>query len=126
MTRGWRVVFVVLLGVFFIAAGINHFAHAALYARIVPPWLPDAPLLVAISGACEILGGIGMLIPATRRVAGVGLMVLLLVVFPANVQMALHPGLYRDLGTETEFLIRLPLQIVLLAWVWWASFDFTL
>ena len=105
---------VVLLGVFFIAAGVNHFVHAALYARIVPPWLPNAPLLVVISGTCEILGGIGVLIPATRRVAGVGLVVLLLAVFPANVQMALHPALYRDLGTETEFLIRLPLQIVLL------------
>lgn len=119
--RWLRVAGVALLGVFFIAAGANHFAHGALYARIVPPWLPDAPLLVRISGVAEILGGIGTLIPATRRVAGVGLVLLLVAVFPANVQMALHPELYRDLGSETEFLIRLPLQIVLLAWVWWAA-----
>ena len=71
------------------------------------------------------MAGVGVLIPVTRRAAGVGLVALLLAVFPANVQMALHPALHRDLGTEAEFLTRLPLQVVLLAWVWWASFGFT-
>lgn len=110
----------ILLGVFFIAAGANHFIHPQFYTRIVPPWLPAHELLVQISGACEMLGGIGVLLRNPRRIAGVGLIALLIVVFPANLQMALHPDLYRDIGTPLAFYLRLPLQLVLLAWVWWA------
>ncbi len=112
---------IALLGLFFIAAGVNHFANAPAYVRIVPPWLPAPEALVVASGVCEVLGGLGVLFPATRRIAGFGLIGLLIAVFPANLQMAMHPDQFRDLGTPTAFLIRLPLQAVLIAWVWWAS-----
>ena len=108
-----------LLGFFFIAAGINHFVHPAVYIRIVPPWLPAPALLVQVSGICEILGGIGVLLPKTRRLSGIGLVALLVAVFPANVQMALHPQSYADIATPLALYIRLPLQLVLIAWVWW-------
>lgn len=117
-----RKILAILLGLFFIAAGINHFAHPVFYVRMVPPYLPVHALLVQISGVCEILGGVGLLLPATRRIAAFGLIALLIAVFPANVQMALHPELYRDIGTETAFLIRLPLQIILIGLVWWARY----
>jgi uncharacterized membrane protein len=110
----------VLLGVFFIAAGANHFVHPVFYLRIVPGYLPDHALLVAISGVCECLGGIGLLIPKTRELAGIGLIILLIAVFPANVQMAQHPELYRDIGSAPAFYIRLPLQLILILVVWWA------
>ncbi len=109
----------IVLAIFFIAAGINHFVHPGVYARIVPPWLPAPALLVEISGICEVIGGIGVLIPSTRRFAGAGLIALLIAVFPANVQMAQHPELYTDLGTAPAFYVRLPIQLVLIAWVWW-------
>jgi uncharacterized membrane protein len=87
----------------------------------VPPYLPDHTLLVAISGVCESLGGIGVLIPRTRRLAGIGLIALLIAVFPANFQMAQHPELYADIGSTLVFYIRLPLQLVIVAWVWWVT-----
>jgi uncharacterized membrane protein len=108
-----------LLALFFIVAGSNHFVHPAAYARIVPPWLPAHGLLVAISGCCEILGGLGVLVARTRWLAGIGLIALLVAVFPANVQMAAHPTLYTDIGSATLFYLRLPLQVALVAWVWW-------
>jgi uncharacterized membrane protein len=114
-----RTIALVALALFFTAAGINHFVHSALYARIVPPWLPAPALLVQVSGIFEILGGIGVLVPKARRIAGAGLIALLIAVFPANVQMAQHPELYADVATATELYIRLPLQLVLIAWVWW-------
>lgn len=110
-----------LLGLFFIAAGANHFVHPGFYLRMVPGYLPDHALLVAISGVCECLGGIGVLIPMTRRLAGIGLIALLIAVFPANVQMAQHPQLYADIGSALAFYIRLPLQLVVIAWVWWVT-----
>jgi uncharacterized membrane protein len=102
-------------------AGSNHFVHAAFYTRIVPPWLPAHALLVQTSGCCEILGGVGLLIGRLRKVAGTGLIALLIAVFPANLQMAAHPELYADIGNPRLFYLRLPLQLVLIAWVWWAS-----
>lgn len=114
-----RRVALVLLAIFFITAGINHFAHPSVYVRTVPPWLPAPGLLVVISGICEILGGIGVLLPGTRRYGGAGLIALLVAVFPANVQMAQHPELYADIATAPALYIRLPLQLVLIAWVWW-------
>jgi uncharacterized membrane protein len=114
-----RLIALVLLGFFFVAAGINHFVHPGVYLRIVPPWLPAAALLVQISGICEILGGIGVLLPKTRRLSGAGLIALLVAVFPANVQMAQHPGLYADIAAAPVLYVRLPLQLVIIAWVWW-------
>jgi uncharacterized membrane protein len=111
----------VLLALFFVAAGANHFVHPGFYLRIVPGYLPAHALLVAISGVCEFLGGIGVLIPRTRRLAGIGLIALLIAVFPANVQMAQHPELYADIGNALAFYIRLPLQLAVIAWVWWVT-----
>jgi uncharacterized membrane protein len=118
----YKTVATVLLGTLFIAAGANHFVHPALYQHIVPPSFPSPALLVVISGVAEIAGGIGVLIARTRKAAGIGLVLLLLAVFPANVYMAQHPELYRDMASATALYIRLPLQAVLIAWVWWACF----
>ena len=79
-----------LLGVFFIFAGWNHFRSHATYVAIMPSYLPWHNQLVDISGAAEMLGGIGVLITWSRKSAGVGLVLLLLAVFPANIQMAVH------------------------------------
>lgn len=96
-----------------------HFLRPEMYVRIMPPYLPLHLELVLLSGALEILGGVGLLVPRTRRVAGLGLMALLVAVFPANVHMALHPEIF---GLPPLLLwLRLPFQAVLVAWVWWCS-----
>ncbi|MDQ6830038.1 MAG: hypothetical protein M3081_14370 [Gemmatimonadota bacterium] len=107
------------LALLFAAAGVLHFVVPRPFERIVPTWIPDAPLVVAISGIAEALGGIGLLVAGTRRMAGVGLIALLIAVFPANVHM-LQLG-YTDGSSQLwqAFLwIRLPLQPLLIWWVW--------
>jgi uncharacterized membrane protein len=105
-----------LLAVVFVAAGALHFVFTPVYAAIVPPTLPAATLLVQISGAAEILGGIGVLIPATRRFAAWGLVMLLIAVWPANIYMAMDHGMW---GVPAWVLwARVPLQVPL---VWWAG-----
>ena len=111
-----------VLALGFIVAGTLHFVIPAPYRGIMPPWLPAHGVLVAISGAAEIAGGIGLLHPGTRRAAGIGLILLLVAVFPANVQMLL---LYRARGVpwwgELLLWIRLPLQLLLIWGVWRVS-----
>ena len=80
----------ILLGIAFIIAGANHFRDPATYVAMIPPWLPSPELLNLISGAAEIAGGMGILIPRTRNAAASGLVLLLIVVFPANLHIALN------------------------------------
>ena len=111
-----------LLSVFFIIAGVNHFLNPDFYIAIMPPYLPFHHELNFISGFFEILGGI-MVLPSRFRVkAGLGLVVLLLAVFPANIHMALHPELFQDLNTNAIY-VRLPFQIIFIIWVYWATHD---
>jgi uncharacterized membrane protein len=108
-----------LLALIFVAAGVLHFVKPRLFAAIVPPLLPAPLLLVYLSGAAEILGGLGVLVPGLRVWAGWWLIALLLAVFPANVYMALEAEKF---GIAPVWLwLRLPLQFVLIAWVWWAT-----
>lgn len=109
-----------ILGVGFIIAGLLHFLRPDPYVSIVPPWLPSAELLVGVSGVAEVLGGVGMLVPRTRRIASIGLITLLVAVLPANMQMALDPsGAGGDLPPALLWA-RLPLQPVL-AWLVWRA-----
>jgi uncharacterized membrane protein len=78
----------VILAAFFIGAGIMHFDMPGAYVRIVPPALPFPRLLVLVSRIAEVLGGIGLLVPSTRRAAAWSLVIVLLAVFPANIYTA--------------------------------------
>ncbi len=111
-----RTLFRWLLAVFFVAAGVNHFRLPELYLRIMPPYLPQPLALVYLSGVAEILGGLGVLFPRTRWLAGWGLMALLVAVFPANIYMLTSgfPGI-----PAWVLWLRLPFQLVFLAWVYW-------
>jgi len=109
-----------VLTVFMVGAGVNHFIAPEPYVAMVPSVLPAPWALVYISGIAEIAGGLGLILPATRRLAAWGLIALFLAVFPANINMAVN-----DLPLGTRQLPawalwgRLPLQLVLIAWAFW-------
>ena len=109
----------VTLAVLFIVAGSLHFLAPQVYVRIVPPYLPAHLGLVYASGVAEVLGGIGLLFPATQRAAAWGLVALLIAVLPANIYMATAhlpaPGV---MGQSWAQWLRIPLQIPLIYWAW--------
>ena len=107
-----------LLGLLFVAAGVNHFRRPEFYAAIVPPYLPAPLTLVIVSGVFEVLLGLLLLVPATSRLAAWGLIALLVAVFPANVHMALYPDQFPQFPPAALWG-RLPVQGVLVAWAWW-------
>lgn len=114
-----------VLGASFIAAGTNHFVMPRAYEAIMPPYLPYHRAAVAISGAAEIVGGAGMLAPPLRGFARWWLIALLVAVFPANLYMATNPhdvkGLDLNRIPRWTLWARLPLQLVLIRWVWRAT-----
>jgi uncharacterized membrane protein len=110
-----------LLSLFFVAAGVNHFVNRRAYEAIVPPRLADdARRVVDISGVAEIVGGVAVLVPATRRLAGWWLVALLAAVFPANLYMARTPERFRNIPPWALFA-RLPLQPLMMVWAWRAT-----
>ena len=107
-----------LFGAFFVVAGVTHFTNEAFFTSIVPPYLPWPVAIVYVSGIAEIALGVLLMVPASTAVAGWGLIALLIVVFPANLHMAMNPGLY-PATSPTALLIRLPVQGVLIALAYW-------
>ncbi len=116
-----RAVSLVLLAVAFVGAGGLHMLKPRMYEAIVPPSFPAPRVLVLVSGVAEVLGGVGLLIEPVRAWAGWGLVALLVAVFPANVYMAREAERFRRIAPRWALLARLPLQLVLIAWVLWAS-----
>jgi uncharacterized membrane protein len=111
--RGWQL----CVGLLFIAAGANHFLAPKPYLSMMPIYMSAHEALVQISGVAEILGGLGVLFARTRRFAAWGLIMLLVAVFPANLNAALNgwPGVSVPVWV---LWCRLPFQVVFIWWVY--------
>jgi len=96
-----------------------HFAATDTEARIVPPWMPWPVAAVLVSGVFELLGAAGILIPATRRAAGIGLFLLTIAVTPAHIYMLQRPELFPV--PVWALWLRLPVQVALLWLIWWST-----
>ena len=105
------------MGLLFVAAGANHFLMPKPYLSMMPSYLPAHAALVQISGMAEILGGMGVLFAGTRRFAAWGLILLLVAVFPANLNAAFRgwPGVS---VSGWVLWCRLPFQAVFIWWVY--------
>jgi uncharacterized membrane protein len=112
----------ILLASIFLISGTLHFLVPGVCLRIMPPYLPAHTLLVHISGAAEILGGIGLLVPSTRHAAAWGLIILLIAVLPANIYMATsHLPVPGVMGQNWAQWLRIPLQLPLIYWAWFCT-----
>jgi uncharacterized membrane protein len=120
-----KLVLLWVMAAFYVFAGIQHFRVPHFYMPMMPPYLPWHAELVFLSGVAEVLCGIGLLIPATRKYAAWATIALLVAVFPANIHVAVNNvALFGATeGAGAAGYIRLPLQLVLIAWAWWYTRD---
>ncbi len=118
-------VFLYLMAAFYVFAGIQHFRVPHFYLPMMPPYLPWHAELVFLSGVAEVLCGLGVLFPQTRKLAAWGTIALLIAVFPANIHVAVNnvPLFGATEGPGAIGYVRLPLQLVLIAWAWWYTED---
>lgn len=116
MNKALSLAFKLIFSLLFIGGGINHLRNPDFYLRMMPPYLPFHSELVLVSGIFEILLGVLFLIPVTSKGATIGIILLLLAVFPANVHMSTHPRDFAEFSALGLWL-RLPLQGLL---IWWA------
>ena len=106
-----------IMAALYVVAGLNHFVNPLLYVKILPPRLPNPNLIVTISGICEVLFGLLLLPVVTRTFAAWAVILLLIVVFPANVQMASN-YYHFDRPRLWLTILRLPLQLLLIYWAY--------
>jgi uncharacterized membrane protein len=108
-----------VLPILLAGAGVLHLVWPGPFVHVVPGWMPAPRLLVAVSGVALVAGAAGLRVPATRRAAAWGLVLLLAAVLPANVEMlraAAASG--APAGWQALLWLRLPLQPLLAWWVW--------
>lgn len=99
----------------YVAAGLNHFRIPRMYERIIPPAFPYPKKLNFIAGAAEILLGTALCIPSLTSFAAMGIIALLIAVFPANVYMLKSKAAATRIP-RWALLLRLPVQAVLIVW----------
>src|SRR5687768_4856905 len=89
MLRDWAAATRAGLAVMFCFTAAAHFnSMRPDMIAMVPPFVPNPALMVTFTGICEILGAIGLLIPRTRRLAAIALIVMLIAILPANIHAA--------------------------------------
>ncbi|MCC6997449.1 MAG: DoxX family protein [Deltaproteobacteria bacterium] len=111
---------VMTIGMVFI--GVGHFIKPEPFVVIVPEVLPHKLLLVYISGVAEIAGGLGLILPQTRKLAAWGLILLYLAVFPANINMAINDlPLNGKHMSQLALWGRLPVQALFIALAYWQT-----
>ena len=105
----------------FLFAGVTHFTGMKHdYAAMIPENLPRGLWVVYLTGVLEIAGAIGLLIPGLRRIAAICLILLLLAMFPANVNAALKGIPFRG-DAPTSLWLRVPMQVLFIWMLWWTS-----
>ena len=111
---------IIISSIFYVIVGIKHFIEPEYFLSIVPPYLPYHLELVYISGLFEILFGLLILFPKYRYYGAIGLILLLVAVFPANIYLAQSKEAQEAIGATQEIATwRLPIQGVL---IWIAYF----
>jgi uncharacterized membrane protein len=117
----WRDAGLGALVVMFLFTSTAHFSGMKHdLAAMMPEPLPDGLWIIYLTGVFEIAGAIGLLIPRTRRLAGVGLVLLLIGMFPANVYAAIN-GIPLGGEAPTPLWLRTPMQFLFIGMVWWTS-----
>ncbi len=112
----YQYAFLLLMALFYLLAGTSHFIFPKVYYKATPPFAKkQVKTINIIVGISEILAAIGLLIPATRSLAAIGVIVLLITVFPVHLYMVRDPKASFNLPLWLLWL-RIPLQLVLIAW----------
>ncbi len=104
-----------IYGIPFILIGIEHFREPQKFVDIVPKYMPFALFLVYLTGVMEIAGGLGIIYPETREIAGRLMVLFLLAIYPANFNMWINDIPYNGTRLTTQgHLFRLSIQILLI------------
>jgi uncharacterized membrane protein len=102
----------------FTVSGVVHLVRPQTFEPLMPGWVPAHRKVILASGVLELVCAAGLLVPATRRAAGLASTAVLLGVFPGNIKMALDASRSRNQVFQAAAYARLPLQLPLIRGAW--------
>lgn len=117
MKKVLYIVFKYLLGILLVFGGVAHFTKTEFYLKAIPSYLPFHEFIVYASGVLEVVLGVLLVISKTTRKAAIGIIILFIAIFPANINMYLNHTDFPEMS-ETALLIRLPIQLILIVWAY--------
>ena len=118
----YKLLTIYVMSFMYVLIGIRHFTNPQYFLDIVPPQLPFKLFLVYLTGLIEIVGGVAILSPKTRKAGAYLLIFLLVSVFPANIYLYVSETPQSLLGiSKMDALIRMPFQIPLILLAFWHS-----
>ena len=121
-----KIITVYSLSILYIIVGVKHFTDVDFFLVIVPPYIEFPHLAVYLSGFFEIIFGLLLIPESTRKFAGIGIIVLLISVFPANIYLFISEVPQKIYGiTKNDALLRLPFQLPLILLAYWHSKEKT-
>ena len=109
-----------LLGIFFILGGVNHFINPDFYLTLIPDYIPYHSLLNYASGVGEILAGIAVLIPSTRKLGCNAILFLLIAFLPAHIYFIQKGGCLSDALCVPAWAAWVRLIVIHLILIYWA------
>jgi uncharacterized membrane protein len=117
----WKEAGRIALAIMFLFTGTSHFSSLKHdFAAMIPALLPNDLWVIYLTGVLEIVGALGLLVSRTRRLAGVCLVLLLVALFPANVN-AIVNGISLGGNMPTPLWVRAPMQLLYVGMIWWTS-----
>jgi uncharacterized membrane protein len=117
----WKAAGLLAVVIMFLFTGATHFTPMKHdYAAMLPGFVPMKVSIIYVAGALQILGAVGLLVPRTRRLAGICLALLLVAMFPGNVYAALNDVPFRG-EAPTPLWLRTPIQLFFIGMVLWTS-----
>ena len=117
----WREAGLFAVAIMFLFTGATHFTGMKHdYAAMLPSPLSENLGVIYLTGALQIAGAVGLLVPRTRRLAGVCLVLLLVAMFPGNVYAAVNDVEFRG-EAPTPLWLRTPIQLLFVGMVWWTA-----
>ena len=122
--RKTSIILSVMLGLFMLYGGINHFLMPVFYLPFVPEFLPFREAIVILSGILEIVLGAAVLSSRYRSRAALSIMALMFMFLPVHIADVFRVA--PAIGSQEAALIRLPIQFVFILWAWIASRNATI
>ncbi len=112
----------IIMIIFYLLAGINHFLHPEGYYALIPPYFPFHHFINKVSGLGEIIFGTMLIFASTRKKGAIGIIVLLILFIPAHIYMIQKGGCMSEqmcIPAWAAWVRLFPLQFILMAWAWW-------
>ena len=107
------------LGIAFIFFSVGHFVKTDGMIEMLPSWVPLRLEIIYATGILELVIGISLFFTNLQNKAALVAIMVLVLFFSANIYAALNSvGLGGHQWGPVYLLIRVPLQLILIAWAY--------